>query len=744
LEFPDWETPKDAERYTAVQLFLQSARRNQPDFALRNDADLTHLARICRLVAGMPLALELAAAWVDMLPLAEIAAGLQQGLDFLETDMRDVPERHRSVRAAIDYSWHKLTEQERDIFAKLSVFRGGFTRQAAQAVAGANLRQLGRLVNKSFLQYAQASDRYQVHELMRKYGLEKLQESDQEAEVRDQHSRFFCNALQEWQTGLDSSQMRQTAAEIEADYPNVLVAWEFALVQGHHKRLVSVVNVLGTYFDVNGRWLEGIKLFQESLKLLQTTPGLLTTEAAVRLGIWLSSWWGYLVFVGRTNFAEFHFVYQHILPSGLELLEHPLLSGVDSRAEEAFLRLQLAYALVIDAPRIEEGRAHLTIAIRLYQELGNLSGFADALGIIYFYYTDREMLLKTQEQLQEILVSLRQQNQPRQLILTLRNLGQMDRGLKAYDKMIDHLNEAYTIAQLSGDVIKMIETRNLTINILYNLGYFDLALEYSEELLTVAEQTHSTNHKALAFSLVGAAQVYRGQFLLAIEILQEAIRYDNENVPSSGEEVISLWVSVGLPQAYLHTGQYEKALAWITNRRPEWHLLAYQTWIPLIQEVYEETLALAQQSLALLSTPHRVGQPEIFTPEALALYQLGRIHEAKARLHLSLQICLEIRESFLQLMALIPVIARVLTDGEDAGQKERAVELWAMAQALPFVGNSQLFADLLSQPLAKAAAELPAEVVAAAQVRGQELDWWQTAETLLTELTELGWNKQTD
>ena len=152
LEFPNWETPEDAEAYTAVQLFLQSARRNQPDFTLHNQDDLTYLARICRTVAGMPLALELAASWVDMLPLAEIAAELQQGLDFLETDMRDMPERHRSIRAAIDYSWQKLDEKEREIFAKLSVFRGGFTREAAKAVADANLRQLARLVGKSLLQ----------------------------------------------------------------------------------------------------------------------------------------------------------------------------------------------------------------------------------------------------------------------------------------------------------------------------------------------------------------------------------------------------------------------------------------------------------------------------------------------------------------------------------------------------------------------------------------------------------------
>jgi serine/threonine protein kinase len=105
---------------------------------------------------------------------------------------------------------------------------------------------------------------------------------------------------------------------------------------------------------------------------------------------------------------------------------------------------------------------------------------------------------------------------------------------------------------------------------------------------------------------------------------------------------------------------------------------------------------------------------------------------------------LELRAAFVQLMPLIPVIARVLADTNDTQQKERAVELWAMAQALPFVGNSQLFTDLLSQPMAEAAATLPTEVVAAAQARGQELDWWQTAAILLEELREGGWGAEAE
>lgn len=103
LTFPDWETPLDALSYTAVKLFLQSARQTQPNFNLAAQ-DLKYMARICRLVAGMPLALELAAGWIGALSIADIAAEIEQDFDLLETDLRNVPERHRSIHAIFDYT----------------------------------------------------------------------------------------------------------------------------------------------------------------------------------------------------------------------------------------------------------------------------------------------------------------------------------------------------------------------------------------------------------------------------------------------------------------------------------------------------------------------------------------------------------------------------------------------------------------------------------------------------------------
>ncbi|MCO5191244.1 MAG: LuxR C-terminal-related transcriptional regulator [Anaerolineae bacterium] len=138
--------------YAAGQLFFNIARRTLPEFELLA-GDGENILRICRLVDGMPLALELAASWVGLLPLSNIAAEIEHSLRFLSTERHDMPRRHRSIHAALDVSWLRLNGDQRRIFKQLTVFRGGFTREAAAEVAGATLPLLITLLNKSWLAY---------------------------------------------------------------------------------------------------------------------------------------------------------------------------------------------------------------------------------------------------------------------------------------------------------------------------------------------------------------------------------------------------------------------------------------------------------------------------------------------------------------------------------------------------------------------------------------------------------------
>jgi hypothetical protein len=189
----------------------------------------------------MPLAIELAAAWVEMLSPGEIAAEIERSLDFLESDLRDLPERHRSLRAVFVSSWALLTEAEREALQGLSVFRGNFTRQAAEKVAGASLRTLLALVNKSWLQPVSGRDsRYQIHPLLRQYASARLlTESQTWTERRRRHAEYFAGRLQKLDEALRGAQPQDAHDALRADFEEVLAAWEWLVQTGQFEPLVQ-------------------------------------------------------------------------------------------------------------------------------------------------------------------------------------------------------------------------------------------------------------------------------------------------------------------------------------------------------------------------------------------------------------------------------------------------------------------------------------------------------------------------
>jgi predicted ATPase/DNA-binding CsgD family transcriptional regulator len=187
LAFSDWKTVEEAQEAPAARLFVHYGRRVRPGFALREE-ELEALQQIVRLVAGMPLALILASAWLELLTPSEIASEIARNLDFLAADYRDLPARQRSVRAVFETTWARLEKREQELFAAFSVFRGGFTLEAAREVAGSSLRDLLGLANRSLLARGEEG-RFEVHELLRQFSAEELARSPVAVEaIRDRHS----------------------------------------------------------------------------------------------------------------------------------------------------------------------------------------------------------------------------------------------------------------------------------------------------------------------------------------------------------------------------------------------------------------------------------------------------------------------------------------------------------------------------------------------------------------------------
>jgi predicted ATPase/DNA-binding SARP family transcriptional activator len=257
----------DLASFDAVQLFLQTARRVHLGFRVGEGADL-HLARICNLVAGLPLAIELAAAWVRVLSLAEIAAEIAQHLDFLATAARDSPTRQRSIRAVFDHSWRLLSSKERDAFRKLSVFQGSFRRQEAIRVGGASLPILSALVDKSLLQRLPFG-RYQLHELLRQYAREQLEQVPGEKETaRDLHCQAYAAQLGRYKQALKDAAPMPILSLIGEDRENVDTAWRWALQQQNYEAIEAMHAALADYYHLTTSFREGEVLFREALEEL--------------------------------------------------------------------------------------------------------------------------------------------------------------------------------------------------------------------------------------------------------------------------------------------------------------------------------------------------------------------------------------------------------------------------------------------------------------------------------------------
>lgn len=271
LGVPNPAGERDAD-YSGIHLFLQSARRLAPDFELHGDAAQA-AAHICGLVQGMPLGIVLAASWVNMLSLTEIAQEIAANGEFLSSDLRDVPERHKSIRAVFDYSFHLLSPSERAVMLRLGVFRGGFTREAAQSTALADLRILAVLAKKSLISRDPASGRYELHELLRQYAEDRLREDPEEHQrTLDRHASFFAAFLACRTAALQSNDPRPAARAIEGELDNVRNAWRQLLARQNLVETAAGLPALKRFYLLRGSFSELEEVFSTAAVALGEPP----------------------------------------------------------------------------------------------------------------------------------------------------------------------------------------------------------------------------------------------------------------------------------------------------------------------------------------------------------------------------------------------------------------------------------------------------------------------------------------
>ena len=254
---------------SSADLFFQSAARLQPHFA-PDRVQKAAIGQICWLVDGLPLAIELAAAWTPVLPCTEIAREIHGNLDFLADALSDLPDRHASIRAVFDHSWDLLSPEERAVFCKLSVFRGGFQREAAEQVAGAALPHLRALLDKSLVKRV-PFDRYDMHELARQYACEQLVMAGEENGVREQASTYFRGLAERAASHIRGEDGPAWMHSLEEEMDNIRAVLEWSLASGQIEPGMRLAWAMfriwywhPKYVREGRRWLEALLAAAES------------------------------------------------------------------------------------------------------------------------------------------------------------------------------------------------------------------------------------------------------------------------------------------------------------------------------------------------------------------------------------------------------------------------------------------------------------------------------------------------
>lgn len=481
LPYPRDAADPQVENYECVQLFAQVAQRGGAAFDL--SAEKTAVVEICQLVQGLPLAVYLAASLLRVQTGQQIATEIAQNLDVLATTVRNIPERQQSIRATLEYSWALLDRTERRLLAQLSVFRGGFDRQAATAVVsdGATsvvLPGLASLVDKSLLRMY-GNGRYELHDLVCQFAAEQLAKDEALlSQTARRHADYYLALAAAQGEALNGPDMATAAAAIGREQDNLRMAWNWAIgriAQEQHPQLEAACNGLARYFVTVNRYLEGERLFRQSSEAVEKVSASEPTLAS-RLRPFQAR-----LLTALARLLVFHRRYSE----GIETAEAALSLATESGASELVIRNHYHQGIVLyQQGEYAEARRQIEAGIALARQTQaaalEAAGYQYRGSIEYFLANYRQSRVEYEMAL--AYYEGQRLRFPRQRATIYNNLGNVHLrlgnfdGAKAYYQQVLALRQDAQRGQIGGVV---------TIN---NLGLVALAQGYYAEAQSRFEQ----------------------------------------------------------------------------------------------------------------------------------------------------------------------------------------------------------------------------------------------------------------
>ncbi|MEZ4862665.1 MAG: hypothetical protein R3C14_15225 [Caldilineaceae bacterium] len=611
----------------------------------------------------------------------------------------------------------QITESERSILQKLATFRGGFTHEAAQVVAGASDATLTALTQQSLI-HVYPNGRYGAQALLSQDSADPLPE--EVVKLQDAHSEFYCAFLAQRTADLKGARQQAALAEIEADSENVRAAWQWAVEHTRIERLSQALDSLGLFYLWQNRLYEGEAMCQLALtRLAPTLPSVeILLEAqgvqalplqhslirfAIRACLWVSLFHRHL---NQDSAA------QHVLRQARSWLGHPLLTGHDARFEQAQL---------------------------LYEEAE------------IAYGVDRKEARSLAEQSLTIFRTL---NEPWYIA---RGIDLVVRGLQPLGLLVRAralTEEGAALRQILGDVRGVGESLKNLSHIARWEGNFDEAEALIQQSIALFTALNAPDQRANAVHTRIGILVYGGKFAEGLQVSEEP-RAVYRALGLAGEPVTPTVVSAF---ALMHLGSYEEAearfnqaLSFYPNmgggyiaknlgcvamvraivRSPE-KLRTTSPAGPMGQnfseKLYDEAHAYLMEALALFrKTEDMNGLGQTLGCLGIVMLQLGDLPQARHYIHENLQLA---ADTLIILPSMTALAGLALLRAQE-GDSEAAVELYTIALQIGHVANSRWYHDVIGKHIAAAAESLPAEVAAAAQRRGQRRDWRVRVQGLL-------------
>ena len=666
-------------QFSAVRLFMEGARRVLPGF-IPDEKALDQILGICRLLEGTPLAILLAAGWMRLLTPVEIHAHLDEHrLDFLDSQMRDLPERQRSMRTVFDHSWLLLEEKDRRIFASLSVFQGSFTAEAARQVCGAGLVDLARLVDQSLLN-RNTHGRFELHDLLQVYAQEKLGETPDEYQaVHKRHASYFTRLLSHFGNEYMTPRRHEALAEMDLEIGNARAAWEHAVRQHEVQSIQQGKDGLERFYHARYRYLEGEQAFRLAYDMLANSQDAQDPKIQLLQANLLAGLSKYNAHLEQFELSEKQ------CRQVLDMLEQAAKAGVDVRR----LKTDMLRHLAVPIPHktfVGNSLEVLDACLAAYREMGDRYGEAKVLSDLGVIHTDMAHdaeTIRLWKEVMNIASELELDDEYHDALIN--QVSQQVRyGLDSPAEAKRQLAECIAYFRQAGN-LRMQAMSIYRLSMIHELsGQFETMLPLLVECAEIWEKVGNAMQTIRARIKQGYAHALLGQYSQAREILFISLE--------ESKTIHDKW-RVGLSNCLL--GE-----------------------VALVQGQPEQASSFLQSGLKGLD---RGTEAQKLPMLAIAHLKMGEQLQARQTLVEAFRHPAQNRP-----LNQSNILASTILYLAESGELERAVELHALACSISYLANSAIFQDLVGDRMVVLTRDLPPEVAAAAQERGRQRDLRET------------------